>query len=446
MYNSAVALVTPKRLLFKSCNHFVRFVSLWEPLKLLKDLKNNTWLLCKEVCVCILYQNLFMTIAFKTLALAVTLTSATALLALTNPHTTPAKKPAVTPKIQAAILLDVSNSMDGLIDQAKAQLWNMVSTMGKAKCTGDATPQIEIALYEYGRSSNDVKQGYVKQINSFITNLDSLSENLFNLTTNGGDEYCGHVIKNSIEELKWDPAPENYKVIFIAGNEDFLQGNIKYIEACNAAKQKGVIVNTIYCGDKMQGIREHWNLNAECGSGSFTNINQNAREIEIPTPYDSLLITLNGSLNNTYLNYTVVGYAAQAKQSKMDAANTSLSKETQMKRIKTKSNAKVYKNAEWDLVDAVEKKGALAYDDLETKALPDSLKNKSKEEIKKVVEQKARERGMVQKEIAELNIKRDAYIAAEKAKRANNKTEQTLETEVEKIIKEQARRHNMKIE
>ncbi len=424
------------------------FVSSWEMLKLLKDFKNTHPLLCKAVCVCILYQNLFM-ITFKTLALAVTLTSATALLALKNPHTiepAPAAKATAGPKIQAAILLDVSNSMDGLIDQAKAQLWNMVNTMGKAKCTGDAAPQIEIALYEYGRSSNDAKQGYVKQINSFITSLDSLSENLFNLTTNGGDEYCGHVIKNSIEELQWDPAPENYKVIFIAGNEDFLQGNVKYIEACNAAKQKGVIVNTIYCGDKMQGIREHWNLNAECGSGSFTNINQNAREIEIPTPYDSLLITLNGSLNNTYLTYNVVGSVAQAKQAKMDVANTSLSKEAQMKRIKTKSNAKVYKNAEWDLVDAVEKKGVSAFDELEIKALPDSLKNKNKEEIKKVVEQKARERGAVQKEIAELNAKRDAYIAAEKAKRANNKTEQTLETEVEKIIKEQAKRYNMRIE
>lgn len=388
-----------------------------------------------------------MKVTFKTLALAATLTSAIALLAVSNPDKKiETKKPPVTPKIQAAILLDVSNSMDGLIDQAKAQLWNMVSTMGKAKCTGDAAPQIEIALYEYGRTSNDVKKGYVKQINSFITSLDSLSENLFNLTTMGGDEYCGQVIKSSIDELQWDAAPENYKVIFIAGNEDFLQGNIKYIEACNAAKQKGVIVNTIYCGDKMQGVREHWNLNAECGNGSYTNINQNAKEEYIPTPYDSLLISMNGTLNNTYLTYNVVGYAAQSKQVRMDAANATLSKETEMKRIKTKGNAKVYKNAEWDLVDAVDKDGAIAFDKLERNALPDSLKNKTKEEIKKVVEQKAKERSAAQKEIAELNTKRDAYIAAEKAKRANNKTEQTLETEVEKIIKEQARRYNMKIE
>lgn len=65
------------------------------------------------------------------------------------------------PKIQVAILLDVSSSMDGLIEQAKAQLWNMVSVMGKTTCN-NVSPQIEIALYEYGRSNNNVKDGYVK--------------------------------------------------------------------------------------------------------------------------------------------------------------------------------------------------------------------------------------------------------------------------------------------
>ncbi len=126
------------------------------------------------------------------------------------------------PKIQAAILLDVSNSMDGLIEQAKAQLWNMVSVMGKAKCDGVA-PQIEIALYEYGRSSNNLADGYVKQISPFTSDLDKLSQDLFKLTTNGGDEYCGHVIHTSLNELAWDTSSLNYKVIFIAGNEDFLQ-------------------------------------------------------------------------------------------------------------------------------------------------------------------------------------------------------------------------------
>jgi len=113
----------------------------------------------------------------------------------TRPDPVPLQKPVnnSVPKIQAAILLDVSGSMDGLIDQAKAQLWNMVSVMGKASCDG-VTPQIEIALYEYGRDSNDPKNGYVKQLSGFTTDLDGLSQKLFSLTTNGGSEYCGQVI------------------------------------------------------------------------------------------------------------------------------------------------------------------------------------------------------------------------------------------------------------
>ena len=385
-----------------------------------------------------------MKLLFKPATIFFLFISTTAIMALTSPAKKPVAKK-VTPKIQTAILLDVSNSMDGLIEQAKAQLWNMVSTMGKAKCDGDISPQIEIALYEYGRSSNDVKQGYVKQINSFITNLDSLSENLFNLTTNGGDEYCGHVIYSSINELKWDVAPDNYKVIFIAGNEDFLQGDVQYIKACNEAKQKGVIVNTIYCGDKMQGIKEHWNLNAECGSGSYTNINQNAKMEEIPTPYDSMIYVMNDKLNGTYLAYGYAGGSNFMKQAKMDGLNMKMSKSAGIKRAEAKSLGNVYKNTEWDLVDKVAY-DSLGFVNMKKEELPDSLKNKSKDEIKKIVEEKSKQRAAVQQEIITLNKQRDVYIAAEKVKRANNKNEQTLETEVEKIIKTQARKHNMIIQ
>ena len=350
------------------------------------------------------------------------------------------------PKIQVAILLDVSGSMDGLIEQAKAQLWNMVNTMGKAKCDGSVSPKIEIALYEYGRSTNDAKAGYVKQINGIINDLDSLSENLFSLTTNGGDEYCGQVIYTSLQQLQWDAAPENYKVIFIAGNEDFLQGSLHYTKACTEAKNKGVIVNTIYCGDKMQGIREHWNLAGECGNGSFTNIDQNAKVEEVPTPYDSIIYTLNDKLNGTYISYGYGGAAYKSKQAKVDVANGIMSKEAQIKRIKSKSNKAVYNNAQWDLVDAKDRDGVAALEKINKNELPDSLKNKSTEELKKIVEQKSKERSAVQTEIARLNTQRDAYIAAEKAKHALKNNTATLETEVEKIIKEQAKRYKMNIE
>ncbi len=347
-------------------------------------------------------------------------------------------------KIQVAILLDVSSSMDGLIEQAKAQLWNMVSVMGKAKCN-EINPDIEIALYEYGRDGNDIKAGYVKKINGFINNLDSLSENLFKLTTNGGDEYCGQAIYTSIEELQWDKNKNSYKVIFIAGNEDFLQGKRKYTESCAKAKQNGIIVNTIYCGDRMQGIAEHWNLGAECGEGSFTCINSNAKLEDIPTPYDSTIYVLNSCLNNTYVSYGYAGAANYAKQANMDDANITISKSVGIKRANAKAQKNIYKNTSWDLVDAYEA-DSMAISKVDKKTLPDSLKNKTKEEITIIVKEQQNKRAAVQNEMQTLNTKREAYLVEERKRRSSNTNEATLETEVEKIIKLQAKRYNMKIE
>jgi len=348
------------------------------------------------------------------------------------------------PKIQVAILLDVSNSMDGLIEQAKAQLWNMVSVMGKATCQ-NVSPQIEIALYEYGRSNNNVKDGYVKQLIDFTTDLDSLSQTLFNLKTYGGEEYCGQVIYSSISNLNWDTATSSYKVIFIAGNEDFLQGSLSYTKACSAANKKGVIVNTIYCGDKMQGIREHWNLAGECGNGSFTNINQDAKMDDIATPYDSVLFSLNDQLNNTYIAYGFAGNSKLAKQQEVDKMNYSMNKSVAAKRVAVKGKKELYNNAGWDLVDAFESDSLFAAK-LDMKTLPKNLQTKSHAEITRIVKEKNSQRGNIQKDISAINTKREIYIAAEKKKlitRTGNNA--TLETEIEKIIKQQANRFNMKI-
>jgi len=349
------------------------------------------------------------------------------------------------PKIQAAILLDVSNSMDGLIEQAKAQLWTMVNVMGKAKCNGE-TPQIEIALYEYGRDNNDLKKGYVKQITPFTSDLDNLSQKLFQLTTNGGEEYCGYVIHTSLNELKWDTTSSNYKVIFISGNEDFLQGNISYTLACTEAKNKGVIVNTIYCGDRLQGIKEHWNLLGECGNGSFTNINSDAKPEDIPTPYDSTLITLNNKLNATYIYYGAAGKGKKELQGSMDVANLTVNSYAGVNRAVAKASPGTYKNSTWDLVDAKEDDKKIL-DKVDFKTLPDSLQKKSKAELEVMVNQKSKERAGIQKEMQDVNTKREVYIAAEKIKKAKaGNHSQTLESEVEKIIREQATRFNMKIE
>jgi hypothetical protein len=361
---------------------------------------------------------------------------------ITAPHPTP--NPAANKKVQVAVLLDVSNSMDGLIEQAKAQLWNMVSVLGKATCN-DIAPTVEIALYEYGRPTNDARSGYVKQINYFTRDLDEVSRNLFKLTTNGGDEYCGHVMYTSLTGLEWDANPDNYKVIFIAGNEDFLQGDIPFTKACTEAKKKGVTINTIYCGDRMQGIKEHWNLGSECGTGSYTNINQNAQVIDIPTPYDTILFQLNIQLNGTYIGYGQTGRASASKQAEVDELNYSNNKAAAAQRVAVKGKKQLYNNSSWDLVDA-SNDDASAVDKVDVNTLPDNLKGKSRSELKQIVTTKSNERNAIQKKISEASVKREAYIKAEKARQSTKTNEQTLESEIERILRQQAKKYNLTIQ
>jgi len=355
------------------------------------------------------------------------------------------RKETFAPKIQAAILLDVSNSMDGLIGQAKNQLWNMVNVLSKVTCNG-TMPTIEIALYEYGRTNNDQKEGFVKQISSFTRDLDLLFKELINLTTNGGEEYCGHVIYNSLTQLTWDSVGNSYKVIFISGNESFLQGDVSFTKACEEARKKGVIVNTIYCGDKKQGIKENWNLGAECGNGSFTNIDQYAPELSIPTPYDTTIITLKEKLNETYIAYGLGGKKYYNSMVQMDTmAVYNLIDPTKISQfVVVKSNKNLNNNSDWDLVDALEK-NARIIDTLDMNNLDDSLKTKSRKELKKIVEGTAAERKRIQNLIADLSVKQEKFIKAEKEKLKTNEP-QTLESEIERIIREQVKRVNMKIE
>ena len=124
------------------------------------------------------------------------------------------------PSVDVAILLDTSNSMDGLISQAKSQLWNIVQQFADAKKNGQ-TPTLRVSVFEYGNSRLPASEDYIRQVVKLTDDMDKVSEALFALKTSGGDEYCGSVIKEAIKRLDWSSEPNAYKAIFIAGNERF---------------------------------------------------------------------------------------------------------------------------------------------------------------------------------------------------------------------------------
>lgn len=332
--------------------------------------------------------------------------------------------------IQVAILLDTSSSMDGLIDQAKSRLWNIVNTLTTLKYNGK-TPQIEIALYEYGNDEISEKN-WIRKITPLTQDLDLISEKLFALSTNGGEEYCGAVIKDATSQLEWNNNEKSMKLIYIAGNEAFDQEGINYKEAIAEAKKKNIFINTIFCGDREEGIQTFWQDGANRGDGQYFNIDSDQKVVYIPTPFDDRISNKNAKINETYIGYGNKGSQKKSMQATQDQNAASMSKGIAVERSVTKSKKTAYKNESWDLVDKVESDKEYV-SKIKNEDLPAELKGKSKTEIAKIVDQKSKDRSNIQKEIAELATKRQNYIDEELKKRGNSSSDD-LGKAIEKSI------------
>lgn len=316
-------------------------------------------------------------------------------------------------RVQVALLLDTSNSMDGLIDQAKSRLWNIINTLTTLKYQGK-TPRIEIALYEYGNSGLSPESDYIRQVTPMTTDLDLVSEKLFALRTNGGDEYCGAVIREALSRLDWSGGSADMRLIYIAGNESFDQGNVRYREVLPYALRKGVYVNTIYCGSRSAGIAEHWRDGAERGNGKFFNIDSDRKVRFIETPYDARIEACNDRMNSTYIGYGKMGAQKKYNQQQQDYNAKSLSRANYAERTVSKSKG-VYKNESWDLVDKV-KEDKTVLKTMRKEELPSELQGKTEAELETVIAEKTKERENIQKEIAQLAKQRQAYIDEENKK------------------------------
>ncbi len=328
--------------------------------------------------------------------------------------------PVRVPTISVALLLDTSNSMDGLIGQAKAQLWNVVNRFRACKRDGmkdGATPVLRIALYQYGNSSLPQSSGFIEMVSPFTTDLDSLSEKLFGLQTNGGNEYCGAVIGRAAKELAWGECPGDLNLIFIAGNEPFTQGDVPYAESIADGVRKKIRINTIHCGTYQEGVDGKWRDGATLGRGNYNVIDQSEDVRHIVTPFDDEISKLGVEVNTTYLAFGAEGEVAQKRQLEVDSKTaTALPDEAargaSLQRSMAKNSAN-YRNSHWDLVDAL-KDGKVKLEEMKKEDMPKQLQGLTVVEQAKKVEELRTRRIEINKRVAELSVQREQFLREQK--------------------------------
>ena len=351
-----------------------------------------------------------------------------------------APKTAADKHIDLVVCLDTSGSMRGLIESAKQKLWAVVNELATAK----PRPSLRVALYQYGNSGLSAESGWVQQLSPLTDDLDAVYGKLFPLKTNGGTELVSRVVRAATEELDWNTEKGTLRVMFVAGNEAATQDK-KYDlqETCKTAISRGIIVNTIFCGDTATGQRTGWADAARWADGQYAAIDQDGGTVVISTPYDKKLAELSAEMNTTYLHYGQSGEAGAAMQTAMDSGAKTLGPAAAAERAKGKASG-LYRNARWDLVDA-QKDGKVEVEKLAEAELPDEMKNMTPEKRKAHVEAKAKRRAEIQKEIQALSAKRDAFVSKEIEKQGLNESK-SLDAALRGAVRKQASEKDFKFE
>ncbi len=313
--------------------------------------------------------------------------------------------------IQVALLLDTSGSMEGLINQAREHLWSVVNSFAECKTNGER-PRLEVALYEYGNDRLSSRSGFIRQVCPFTSDLDQLSESLFSLSTNGGSEHCGQVIDRSLSQLPWSVHQGSFRAIFIAGNEPFTQGPTLWNVSCRKAVDKGVVVNTIFCGNRREGIDTSWKDGALLAKGEYLHIDHNKVSVYQKAPQDDRISQLNAELNDTYVSYGAQCATRMRRQKQQDQDAQKLSMTSFFSRAKAKAS-RMYNNSSWDLVDAMEE-GDVELNEEVVSSLSPELKVMEKDELQAHLESKKERRASLQLEISELQKQREIWAAENK--------------------------------
>lgn len=346
--------------------------------------------------------------------------------------------------IDLVICLDVSNSMDGLIDSAKLKLWDIVNELAKVK----PVPNLRVALYSYGHNSYPADKGWVRKDLDLTSDLDEVYAKLTALKTSGGNEYVARVTQAALGEQKWSEG-DSLKLIFVCGNEAVDQDKqVNLTDVAAEAKRRGVFVNTIYCGPASSSEANGYRNFSTVAGGSYANIDQERAKKDIAatikTVYDGDILKKSDELNKTYLAYGKDGKKGAENQVAQDRAAGAAAPGAALARGESKANA-LYKNSHWDLIDRMNDDPKFDLKTIKEEDLPEEMKKMKPEERVAFLKKKSDERCAIQKEINDLSAKRAKVIDEERKKQPKSEGEKALDEAVKGIIRDQAKSKGFEI-
>jgi Mg-chelatase subunit ChlD len=360
------------------------------------------------------------------------------LMAKTVPTEPPVKPPVAmqhNAKVDVVFVLDTTGSMSGLIQTAKEKIWSIATTMASAQ----QTPDIRIGLVAY----RDRGDSYVTKVVDLSDDLDTVYATLMDFQAEGGGdgpESVNKALYDAVHDISWSHDDQAYQVIFLVGDApphmDY--NEVQYPEIVASALEKGIVINTIQCGEMPVTVAP-WTQIASLGKGSFFQVEQAGGAVAFTTPFDEEIAKLSARLDDTRMYF-----GTEEEKARMRAKVAATEKLTAGSTPASLARRGVFNASEGgrsnlvgdnELLDALAS-GEVELDELEPEALPAVMQPMAPEEQKDFVARVAADRADLKRQIQTLAEKRDGFLS-DKVEQAGG-LESSLDQQIYRTIREQA--------
>lgn len=339
------------------------------------------------------------------------------------------------PKVDVVFVLDTTGSMGGLIQTAKDKIWSIATTMASAQ----QAPEIRIGLVAY----RDRGDAYVTKVVDLSADLDSVYATLMDFEANGGGDTPESVNKalfDAVHRMSWSQDDQAYQVIFLVGDApphmDY--NEVRYPEIVASALEKGIVINTIQCGEIPSAVAP-WTQIANLSNGEFFQVEQAGGAVAFTTPYDEKIAELSAKLDDTRLYF---GSEEQKERMQGKVAATvklhegaSIASRARRGAFNASAGGRSNFLGENELVAAYAS-GSIDLNELDDDALPEALKPMAPAEQEAFVAELAEKREGLYRQLKGLAQDRDGYLAKKVDEAGGLKS--SLDQQLYDAVKDQA--------
>ena len=185
------------------------------------------------------------------------------------------------PRVEVAFVLDSTGSMGGLIEGAKQKIWSIAN----AVIARSPAPEVRIGLVSYRDRDGDE---YVTRLFDLTDDIDAVFGNLQSFQADGGGddlESVNQALHEAVTRMGWSKDPNVLKVVFLVGDYgphmDY-RDDVKYPDTCREAVKRGIVINTVQCGDVAETARV-WRDIARLSEGAYVALEQSGGMVAIST-------------------------------------------------------------------------------------------------------------------------------------------------------------------